>query len=459
VPGGTSRLLSPQHWAQEIQDHVPKKDGICCITNSELVILKWNQLQFTKTIQLEPNGSNVGTMWSAPAYSVANNAVEHIKVHYTNLSFNSEIIEVIHPDPYPLDSDMDGLTIEPLDGMTKNDNANVDFKDKKELVEYNPKPIQEQLKDAPNGVIPINHQETINQLDLIRWHVRLGHLQMNKVQRLASQGMLPSNIAKCKIPLCQSCIYGTMTKSAWRTKERPSTIATNIVLPGQHISVDQMESPIPGLIGQLKGKPTLARYRCATIFVNTFSRIGYIYLQQTTNAEETLESKRAFEVFARSHGVQVLHYHSNNGRFIENEWQNHAKLAGQTVSYAGVGAHHQNGIAEKRIRDLQDLACASLIHAIRRWPDVIDTYLWLYALRKANNTINISLSKDQTLTPIELFSKAKVAPILNSNIPLVAQRMCWMLIYNVVLKLQNGPAGLDLAFTLEARNIMPPMSV
>jgi hypothetical protein len=90
---------------------------------------------------------------------------------------------------------------------------------------------------------------------------------------------------------------------------------------------------------------------------------------------------------------------------------------GQTLSYAGVGAHHQNGIAEKRIRDLQDLARSSLIHAIKRWPDAINTHLWPYALRKANNTINLAVPKNQIHTPIELFSGSNVAPNFNHEHP------------------------------------------
>jgi hypothetical protein len=85
----------------------------------------------------------------------------------------------------------------------------------------------------------------------------------------------------------------------------------------------------------------------------------------------------------------------------------HAQLMGQTVSFYGVGAHHQNGIVEKRIRDLQDLARASLIHAIRRWPDAITTHLWPYALRKANATINLAVPPNKQNTPIEYFSNTK----------------------------------------------------
>ncbi|MFN9979962.1 MAG: hypothetical protein ACK53Y_08625, partial [bacterium] len=58
-----------------------------------------------------------------------------------------------------------------------------------------------------------------------------------------------------------------------------------------------------------------------------------------------------------------------------------------------MGAHHQNGIAEKRIGDLQRRATTSLLHAQRRWPDAINTHLWPYAIRCANETRNTCPTK------------------------------------------------------------------
>jgi hypothetical protein len=190
---------------------------------------------------------------------------------------------------------------------------------------------------------------------------------MHRVQRMASLGLLPTRIAKCRIPLCQSCIYGMMTRKAWRTKGEHSTIGANVTRAGQHVSVDQIESPTPGLVGQLKGVPTRARYRVATVFIDTYSSVSYVHLQQTTNAAETLEAKRQFENFARLYGVEISHYHADNGRFIENIWRDDIKEMRQTMSYSGVGAHHENGVVEKRIRDLQDLTRTSLIHAATWW--------------------------------------------------------------------------------------------
>jgi hypothetical protein len=87
-----------------------------------------------------------------------------------------------------------------------------------------------------------------------------------------------------------------------------------------------------------------------TIFVDHFSRLSFVYVQESTKVDETLLAKRAFEAYATSFGVVIQNYHADNGRFAEHLLLNHAALKGQMVSLRGVNAHFQNGIAEKRIR-------------------------------------------------------------------------------------------------------------
>ena len=50
-----------------------------------------------------------------------------------------------------------------------------------------------------------------------------------------------------------------------------------------------------------------------------------------------------------------------------------------------MNAHFQNGVAERRIRELQDHARTMLIQANRRWPTAIDTHLLPDAIRTAND--------------------------------------------------------------------------
>ena len=38
-----TKILSPQHFAQQTNDHYPDPDGTGCITTSSAIILFWNQ--------------------------------------------------------------------------------------------------------------------------------------------------------------------------------------------------------------------------------------------------------------------------------------------------------------------------------------------------------------------------------------------------------------------------------
>jgi hypothetical protein len=203
----------------------------------------------------------------------------------------------------------------------------------------------------------------------------------SRMQTMAKAGILPRRFAKCNVPICWSCHYGKMHKKPWRTKAPPEKVEPRVIQnPGDCVSVDQMESRTHGLIAQMKGTPTKARYVAATIFVDHVSRLGYVYLMKDMTSAETLKVKHAFEAYAASNGVSVRHYHCDNGRFADNAWAELCDLKGQTISYCGVNAHFMNGIAERQIRELSKVARTSLIHAMQKWPEAINTNLWPYAL-------------------------------------------------------------------------------
>jgi hypothetical protein len=140
------------------------------------------------------------------------------------------------------------------------------------------------------------------------------------------------------------------------------------------------------------------------VFVDHYSHLSYVHLQQSTSGKETLQAKHPFKAYAKSHGIVIKHYHADNGRFIEPTFKNHCKLNSQTVSYSGVNAHWQNAVAEKRIRDLQDAARTMLIHAKYHWPKAVNTHLWPYALRMAND-IHMHTPQASGKSPISLFSQ------------------------------------------------------
>ena len=86
----------------------------------------------------------------------------------------------------------------------------------------------------------------------------------------------------------------------------------------------------------------------------------------------------------------------------------------QTISYCGVNAHHQNGVAEKRIRDLQELSRTSVMHAQQRWSNAIISNLWTFALEMANEVHQYMPSLKYSISPLEKFSQVAVRPKISS---------------------------------------------
>ena len=211
-------------------------------------------------------------------------------------------------------------------------------------------------------------------------HYRFQHISFSKLQEMARQGILPRRLAQCKIPTCSACLYGKATKRAWRSKQERQRQQYQDLKPGDIISVNQMVSPVPGLIAQMVGFLTKQRYKYATVFVDQASRMGFVYLQKTCSAEETIEAKRAFKKYAMNRGVTVQAYHADNGIFKAKKWMEECYPQKQNLTFAGVNAHHQNSIAERRICKLQETTRAMLIHASKRWPGVVTIHLWPYAM-------------------------------------------------------------------------------
>ena len=104
--------------------------------------------------------------------------------------------------------------------------------------------------------------------------------------------------------------------------------------------------------------------------------MGYVHLQETLTANDTLQAKQALERHCESFRIKVRQYHADNGYFAKRAFIEVIQQQGQTITYCRVNAHFQNGIVEKRIRDLQDTAQTIMLHATARWPQAMSPHLW-----------------------------------------------------------------------------------
>jgi hypothetical protein len=237
---------------------------------------------------------------------------------------------------------------------------------------------------------------------------------------------------KCDIPTCSACLFARATKRPWRGKTRRD--ADNDETPttiGEVVSVEQLESPTPGLIAQMTGKLTTKRWKYAILCVDQRSRFGYVHLQKTSSAEETIKGKKAFEMYARQHGVTIKNNLADNGIFMANQWVEECKKQGQGLTFTGVNAHHQNGVAERKIRELQDMARTK-----SRLPDGVTTNLWPYAIQMTNKAINNapSFQDDNRKTRVELLLRI---PSTAGN-HLDARYMYWTINFNPENRFTSG---------------------
>ena len=421
APDAPHCLLSPQHWSQQSNDHCPLKHGTWCGIFHDECILCWNQQKCKRTLTWDPRANTAsfraaGGAMRCRVFAATHDATQDIEQH-------EHVVFVANDDEGPhVIPDEDETTVSDNENSHQRTN---DARDSPVQCKTSEKTKEENITDFFSAMPhePIHRieddEETITaispQAELLRWHCRLGHHSFNRLRLLAFLGVTPRRLAKVKLPKCAGCLCGSMTKRPWCTKARNRAKIHAVTIPGDCVSVDQLESPTPGFIATLKGTPTKRRYKAATVFVDHASRLSYVHLQQGLTSSETVDAKHAFEAHARTFGVRVKHCHADNGRFADNLFMQDVQKNGQTISFCGVNAHFQNGIAEKRIRDLQEATRKQLLHAKARWPEAVELNLWPCALRVANHLRNTSPDKEDGSSPIERFARTEVAPKLKDN--------------------------------------------
>ena len=208
IPDVATRILSPQHLAQQADDHYPKEEGTGALTASKTITLFWSQRRFAKTMPLDPS-TNVGlTMTTSGARSFhAFCATVAVPETMQPNIFTMHII----PDE---DDDNSFQPNDPVELLPPEENhqqkllPNTDdsMAAVPQTTLINLGPITHMIPEDQEPM-PLNpHNE------LLRWHYRLGHLPFDRIKQLVTKGQLPKCLLASKKPFCLACQYGKMMK-------------------------------------------------------------------------------------------------------------------------------------------------------------------------------------------------------------------------------------------------------
>jgi len=112
--------------------------------------------------------------------------------------------------------------------------------------------------------------------EYMHWHYKLNHPSHTVMTKMAKQRMLPRRITRIlttmskqrtKPPMCNDCCGAKATRKPWRGKGKRyiQRHLKKTQHPGEVVSVDQLESSIPGFIGQMTGRLTNQHIVASTV--------------------------------------------------------------------------------------------------------------------------------------------------------------------------------------------------
>ena len=82
-------------------------------------------------------------------------------------------------------------------------------------------------------------------------------------------------------------------------------------------------------------------------------------------------------------GIEVKKYHGDNGIYKSKLFKDDLERRHQTMTYSGVGAHGQNGVAERAIQTVFNSTRTMMLHQVLMWPAHFDMRLWPFSLEYA----------------------------------------------------------------------------
>jgi len=269
-----------------------------------------------------------------------------------------------------------------------------------------------------------NKNLTEAQKELLRRHMKLGHIGFKHLQWMIRAEkvpcMNPHAVGNCntKDLKCAACEFGKATKrptgttTVTRDKDKECELKKGDLFPGQRVSVDHYQSAQPGRLYKSRGGTNAKDMFCGGAIFSDHSS-GYVDIrhQVALSAAETVKAKLRYERDAFTNGVAIQAYHTDNGVFTSNDFMEELLKSKQQIRFSGSGAAHQNGVAERAIQTVVNMARTMMLHAAMRSPEGMMTAdLWPMAMDHAVWLYNRIPKMDTGLAPIELWTRSTFLP-------------------------------------------------
>lgn len=242
--------------------------------------------------------------------------------------------------------------------------------------------------------------------------MRPSHYEEADGRRTTRPAVLPAKdgSSSCSIPRNETAVLANMRrrtpkiKRETALKEKEGVLSREKLEVGDCVAMDQYVMSTPGRLPTGYGREsTASSLHGGTIFHDAASKAIYVSNQSLLTAPETILSKNRFEQWLWDLAVaKVKHYRSDNGVFKAADFKAACEEEGQTQSFSGVSAQHQNAEAERAIQTIVYMARYYMVHAALHWgvDGSDDLNLWPFAIDHACTIYNLLPHRSTGLTPV-----------------------------------------------------------
>ncbi|KAL0559430.1 hypothetical protein IC582_004040 [Cucumis melo] len=217
------------------------------------------------------------------------------------------------------------------------------------------------------------------------WHLRLDHINLNRIGRLVKNGLL-SQLEDNSLPPCDSCLEGKMTKRSFTGKGLRAKTSLELV----HSD----------LCGPMNVKARRG-YEYFISFIYDYSRYGYVYLVQ--NKSDSFEKFKKYKAEVENEsGKTTKTLRSDRDReYMDLQFQDYLIEHGIQSQLSTPSTPQQNSVPEKRNQTLLDM-----VRSMMSFAQLPDSF-WGYALETVIYILNNVPSKSVSGTPYELWKGRK----------------------------------------------------